>query len=315
MTVTTEISVGRFKHDNAVATLRRLDLDLLSYDGLAQRTLAGRIFVGGPKSKGKPRRVTHSVEVGQRENQPPGYFVSCLMLTCNRFRQAQIAVDCFRRQTFQHRELVVVDSGNDDTLLRWLNEIADPRIRIVDVRGSNEPHGTLRNLSVETASGTHVCIWDDDDLYHPCRIDAQVAVMVATSAGATMLAREVLWMSGDTRFGVLRWRSWENTLLCEKDLMPNYPAPILRGDTEAVNKLIQSQTVAYLDQPELYVRLFHGRNAWDPKHFERLWSGTWPRYKKAKAIKMLRQFSACYPIAETYHAIYGDEADLPEGLN
>ena len=97
--------------------------------------LNGETFVSRPDTNGVPHQINDAVEIGRPQSSD--IFVSCLMVTRNRFRQAQVAVECFLRQTFEQRELVVLDGSEEVSFRDWLAHLNDPRIRYVDVRGES----------------------------------------------------------------------------------------------------------------------------------------------------------------------------------
>ena len=277
--------------------MQRLNRELFSppSDGGHER-LNGDTYVSGGATGSVPTQVTVDIETSRHRGRDSDRLVSCLMVTLDRFRQAQVAVECFLKQTFERRELVVLDGSDDPSLRSWLGELGDPRIRVTDVRRESRVLGLLRNMSVDIARGTHICQWDDDDLSHPMRIEAQMAVLEALGARASLLVREMIWFTAERRLGVTDRRPQENTLLCEKSAMPVYPPLERREDTPAVGKLIQSSTVAYLDQPELYLYLVHGDNTWDIQHMERMWHAATERFHGSPARRMLRLMSTSYPI-------------------
>jgi hypothetical protein len=123
--------------------------------------------------------------------------VSCLMPTGNRDEFALQAVRYFQRQTWPHRELVVVDDG-DGSLAALLPE--DPRIRYVRV-APGLSIGAKRNLACEHAGGEIFVQWDDDDWHGPTRLMAQVAPQISGNADVTGL-RDTLF------FDVPRWEFW-----------------------------------------------------------------------------------------------------------
>ena len=149
-----------------------------------------------------------------------GALVSCLMVTRNRLEQAKIAVRSFRRQTWPSRELVIVDTTEADDLPRWVTSLNNSRIRVKFMPGCTDSLGDMRNVSIEEATGNYVCQWDDDDLSHPARLEVQIAAMRATEAQASFLLREMMWMPQSQRLCIARKRPHENTVLCEKAVMP-----------------------------------------------------------------------------------------------
>jgi hypothetical protein len=96
--------------------------------------------------------------------------VSCIMPTCDRRPFVGRAIRYFLNQEYPHRELVVVDDGED--CVADLVE-TDPRIRYVRIL-DRPTIGAKRNLACEQARGELIVHWDDDDWSAPWRLDYQI---------------------------------------------------------------------------------------------------------------------------------------------
>lgn len=82
-------------------------------------------------------------------------------------------------------EVIVVDAAGDMTVPSALGELyEDPRVRVV---GTGRPllAGAARQLGTTSASADWVAYLDDDDLFRPTKIDAQLAL--AIRHGATIV--------------------------------------------------------------------------------------------------------------------------------
>jgi len=275
------------------APLSHLDRRLTDFNAFSNFRLTVKAFVSNPAQSGP---IDLSIELGSDPKAHRAPFVSCLMVTRDRLRQAQFAVASYRQQTWKRRELIIVDTSEDDGLARWAASLNDPTIRFVFMPGCKDTLGEMRNLSVREAAGTHVCQWDDDDLSHPARLEAQIAALNATKTQACLLSREMMWMPGKFRLAILGRRAHENTFLCEKAVLPAYPGLARGEDTPAVEALLRWQTVVHLDQPELYLYIVHGANSWDDGHMEALWSNASHRFTMHAYDSALAQLSRCYPI-------------------
>jgi hypothetical protein len=195
--------------------------------------------------------------------------VSCLMLTANRAGMARVAIECFRRQTWPRRQLVIVDSGTDE-LQDWVNGLNDPSINYKRIPRDERSLGELRNLSAMRARGAYLCIWDDDDLHHPLRIEAQMTAIATTQAAACLLSRLLIWWPARGQVALTRNRAWEGSLICRRDAMPVYPRRDNHEDTPAVTLLMAAHRVIQIDAPELYVYITHGQNTSGNTHFQKL---------------------------------------------
>jgi glycosyltransferase involved in cell wall biosynthesis len=78
-------------------------------------------------------------------------------------------------------EIVVVDDASGDGTAARVAELGDPRVRVV----RNETNRRLpasRNVGAEEARGTWLAFLDDDDLWSPRKLRAQLDVAQASGA-------------------------------------------------------------------------------------------------------------------------------------
>lgn len=115
--------------------------------------------------------------------------VSCVMPTWNRRAFIPAAIDCFLKQTYENRELVIVDDGNEE--IRDLIP-EDPRIRYF-FENKRRITGDKRNKVNELAAGEIICHWDDDDWSAASRIEDQVARMKKSKKPVTGYAVLLFW--------------------------------------------------------------------------------------------------------------------------
>ncbi len=99
------------------------------------------------------------------------------------------AIRCFLEQTYEPRELIVLDDG-DEFIGNLLPR--DPRIRYVALP-ARQTTGMKRNLCCEASRGEIICHFDDDDWSAPERIADQVARLEATGLPATGYNTLLFW--------------------------------------------------------------------------------------------------------------------------
>lgn len=86
------------------------------------------------------------------------------------------AVRSVLRQTFEDFELLLVDDGSTDASLDVARSFGDPRISVIS--DGHRRHLPARlNEIVQRARGTFVARMDADDVAHPRRLEAQLAVL------------------------------------------------------------------------------------------------------------------------------------------
>jgi hypothetical protein len=115
--------------------------------------------------------------------------VSCIMLTRDRRAFVPLALDCFLRQDYPHRELVVVDDGDGD--------VADlvsghPSVRYLRL-GTRYSTGTRRNIGCAHARGGVIVHWDDDGWSAPWRLSHQVAALASAGRSSVCGQRAALY--------------------------------------------------------------------------------------------------------------------------
>ena len=90
-------------------------------------------------------------------------------------------------QTHTTLEVIVVDDGSTDSTKQLAQAIAagDPRVRIISV--ANGGVAKARNIGIEAASGEFVAFLDADDLWHPTKVERQIAALT-TNGGASAAA-------------------------------------------------------------------------------------------------------------------------------
>lgn len=114
--------------------------------------------------------------------------VSCVMPTFNRSRYLPAAIDCFLKQTYPNKELVIVDDSNESS--RPLLDSSWP-VRYVFI--AHRILGAKRNECCELAKGDIICHFDDDDWSAPDRIKRQVELLEASGKPVTGYSNIYYW--------------------------------------------------------------------------------------------------------------------------
>lgn len=201
--------------------------------------------------------------------------ISCICVTSNRPKQLEKAITCFAAQNYPNKELVISYPKND-LLSNQVVENArnDETLKIMLVeRPADESLGNARNHLIAKCSGDYVCIWDDDDWYHPSRLTYQFNSMqiVGQRYQASVLSRILLYDTSTKKAYHSFPYTWDGTILCRKEiLLQNQYANANRGEDTHVITFLSGRKLLYQinDAPFLYVYIYHGANTWDYKHFE-----------------------------------------------
>lgn len=138
--------------------------------------------------------------------------VSCVMPTWNRRAFIPAAIDCFLRQTYENRELVILDDGEEQ-----IEDLIpkDPRIRYF-FENRRRITGDKRNRVNELAQGELICHWDDDDWSAADRIEFQVALLKKSGKPVTGFGTLLFWDIASGK--VKRYRAASNNYVCGTSL-------------------------------------------------------------------------------------------------
>jgi glycosyltransferase involved in cell wall biosynthesis len=207
--------------------------------------------------------------------------VSCLCITQpGRESMLERAMSDFARQSYAHRELVVVHDADAvwhadcEALAARFRNAHGCDIRVVEA-SAGLSLGELRNLSVAHASGELVCQWDDDDRSHPDRLATQIKKLNEENAIACFLTQQLHWFA-DTRELIAEdctrdlypGNVVQGSAMVRRDAMPSYDALRRGEDTALLQALMRAGAhVAHVrGQPWLYCYHFHGGNTFDRAH-------------------------------------------------
>lgn len=222
--------------------------------------------------------------------------VSCLMITRpGRLDLVRESMACFAYQTHGSRELVIVHDGGPGfhaELAALTGEWPATDIRVC-TEAAGHTLGWLRNRSLELARHDLVCQWDDDDLYHPQRLEMQYRQMHEQGADFCFLTDQLHLFVAK---GFLFWDDWsvetwpgnliQGTLLGRKALLSRYPDQARGEDTEVTLRIVRDgHRIATLPgMGWLYIYRYTGDNAWEFEHHAAI-----SRWKRRGEKRLLEQ--------------------------
>ena len=159
--------------------------------------------------------------------------------------------------------------------------------------------GGLRNIAIARARGEWICQWDDDDRYHPERLQLQWQHAMSERADVNYLVDQLHWFSPDN---VLFWEDWNGdpypinvipgTILARRDVMPPYPDIGKNEDTSLTHALARADASKTISISRLrgagwcYIYRFHGDNTWDATHHRAVYT-----YKRMPPARLLPRLS------------------------
>jgi glycosyltransferase involved in cell wall biosynthesis len=102
--------------------------------------------------------------------------VSCVIPVFNGERFVADAVASILGQTYADVEVIVADDGSTDRTAEVVGRLG-ARVRLVSQ--ANAGHAAARNLGLAHARGELIAFLDADDLWHPAKLERQVALLDA----------------------------------------------------------------------------------------------------------------------------------------
>jgi glycosyltransferase involved in cell wall biosynthesis len=111
------------------------------------------------------------------------YTVSVIIPTFNRPEQVIRAIESALSQSHKPIEIIVVDDGSDESFKKELRSLAKlKKFIFIEFEHTGNP-GLLRKVGVEKANGHWVAFLDDDDFWHPQKLEAQLRVAEKANVG------------------------------------------------------------------------------------------------------------------------------------
>ncbi len=193
---------------------------------------------------------------------PQQPLVSCIMPTFDRRPYVTLAIEDFLQQTYEPRELIILDDGSES--------IADLVPADTRIHYHREAHrtslGAKRNRAARLARGDVLIHWDDDDWHAPWRIEYQVHALLEQGA-------EICGTRSLRFFDGRNLRAWHyhypgsgawlagGTFCYKRSLLQQhgFSDVTIGEDTRFIHK-IPEHAIAVLDRDDFYVARVHNGN-------------------------------------------------------
>src|SRR5260221_964088 len=203
--------------------------------------------------------------------------ISWLCVTKNKLHLLQRSVNCFYGQSYARKELVVVYEGRPTEASDWVNQLKDPKIKVVNVSATMMLLiGEMRKITLAHATGEYFCQWEDDDWYHRDRLKIQLTQAVTHRHPATFLMNWLIYDELNHKAYFSQFGLWEGSILCKRDVFPRikYPPQSTSEDSQFLAQLFTRFRVFPVVYPNLYIYVFHGKNTYKKEHFKTIFSNS-----------------------------------------
>lgn len=210
--------------------------------------------------------------------------ISCLTVTGWRLVLLKQAIQCYLNQTYPNKELVIVCDGSQayrDAIEQYVAFLDRKDIKLVLLQEKYKL-GQLRNMTIEAASGPIITQWDDDDLYHPHRLQLQYDRMVSQKAHACLLSDQLSFFENSRDLYWVNWvphstfpmhQVFPGSIMAIKDQRFRYPEEG-QYSTQGEDSIFLSQyyqhakIVPLSGKGYIYVYRYHGTNTFPEEHHQ-----------------------------------------------
>jgi glycosyltransferase involved in cell wall biosynthesis len=203
--------------------------------------------------------------------------VSAILPTYNRAEYVSGAIDTALNQTHDEMEVVVVNDGSTDGTEERLAAYADDDRVCVRHNEENRGISVSMNRAADLADGEFICVLNDDDRWHPEKVEKQLAVFEQTDEAVGIVYTGGVVKQGESvvrvyrperrgdiypaviaRFGLHPHSS--HMLRAECFELGGFDADFPRGvDWDHCIRLAQEYEFEYVDE-RLVERIFHTDN-------------------------------------------------------
>lgn len=187
--------------------------------------------------------------------------VTCICPTRNRREWLPKAIESFKEQTYQPKELLIIADGIDVSDL----VPSDENIRLIIYQELHYNIGRKRNFACTQARGEIICHFDDDDWSAPERISDQVKRLAESGKAVTGYHTIIFAGAKEGRWKYIYGTNWGaiGTSLCyRKDWWEahQFPAKQIGEDGDFVMEAARRQQIVTCDGGELIIASIHPGN-------------------------------------------------------
>ena len=112
--------------------------------------------------------------------------VSIVIPTFNRPHFLRRALKSIVNQSYPNWECIVIDDNSNPACITYVSDFLNSDPRIFLFRNALSLHASRsRNLGVSKSSGSFICFLDDDDYWHPQKLELQLMHMIKTASSVS----------------------------------------------------------------------------------------------------------------------------------
>lgn len=204
--------------------------------------------------------------------------ISCICVTRKKVELLKRSIDCFNKQTYQNRELIILYEEDDIETSQFLENVkfSENIILIKEPIFPKKSLGELRNLAILQSNGNFFCQWDDDDWFHPLRLEIQFSFLNKKVTGC-ILSRWTIYDYTTQKAYLSNSRAWEGSILCRRDVFDRfeYENKKVGEDTLFISQLLNNYSIQIINRlPFLYIYTYNSKNTWGHLHFKKIFESS-----------------------------------------
>jgi glycosyltransferase involved in cell wall biosynthesis len=169
-------------------------------------------------------------------------------------------IDCFQKQTYPYKELIIVNNAENQFAASELNIRAQPDVFLIDLP-SHSTTGLARNHGLSASNGQIIAQFDVDYWHHPNRLEVQVAILAQQQAQVSFLSKTLKYsfVSGRTGYHTNSRNIVLGTMVHIRQKIADYPSYAEKneewGFLQGLLNNAKYKPVS-IEQPELCCKLF-----------------------------------------------------------
>lgn len=220
-----------------------------------------------------------------------------------------------RAQTWRNLEILVIDDGSRDNTLAVAERHAAEDSRVRAIRKDNGGVAEARNLGISQAKGDFIAPVDADDLWHPTKIEKQMAAMAAAGPECGLVYTWFRVIDAESRvMSECGHNEAEGDVvrdLCLTNIVGNGSSPLMRKaaviEAGGYDPSLRANNAQGCEDLKIYFEIARRHRFAVVK--EELTGYRWtPDNMSSDSMKMLRSYDLVMnPMREIYADRYGDE--------
>ena len=190
--------------------------------------------------------------------------ISCLCITYGRVHFLEEALECFLKQDYPYKELIIVNDLAEQELI-----FNHPKVKIFNFKERFKTIGEKRNKSVELSSGEILVSWDDDDINLPWRL-TQIAKVFNANPNLGYFKPEKSWCQHGPKLLLPEGGPFFTTVAFSRkayNAIGGYKSTNVGEDTDLCYRLVNylkdnAKTIPFSNEEYAFIYVWNQKDFW-----------------------------------------------------